>query len=100
LGTSSTYKNSHPKQRYFINNSDKTPYELRKGIPTNVNHFIVVGRKFNIKREDGRIGNSDSQVDKGILVGYSSKRKAYKIFNIRLNRIVESINVMIDETDG
>jgi hypothetical protein len=26
--------------------------------------------------------------------------KAYKFFNIRLNRIVESINVMINETDG
>jgi hypothetical protein len=34
------------------------------------------------------------------MVGYSSKRKAYKCFNLRLNRIVESINVMIDESNG
>jgi hypothetical protein len=82
------------------NNSDKTPYELWKGIPTNVKHFRVFRRKCYIKREDGRIGKFDSRVDKGILVGYSRKRKAYKCFNLRLNRIVESINVTIDETDG
>jgi hypothetical protein len=82
------------------NNSDKTPYELWKGRPTNVKHFRVFGSKCYIKREDGRIGKFDSRVDKGILVGYSSKRKSYKCFNLRLNRIVESINVTIDEIDG
>jgi hypothetical protein len=79
-------------------NSDKTPYELWKGRPTNVKHFRVFGSKCYIKREDGRIGKFDSRVDKGIFVGYSRKIKAYKCFNMRLNRIVESINVQIDET--
>jgi hypothetical protein len=65
----------------------------------NVKHFRVFGRKCYIKREDGRIGKFDSRVDKGILVGYSRKRKAYKCFSPRLNRIVESINVTIDETN-
>jgi hypothetical protein len=40
----------------------------------------------------------DSRVDKGILVVYSSTRKAYKCYNLRLNKVVESINVTIDET--
>ena len=35
---------------------------------------------------------------KGILVGYSSTRKAYKCYNVRLNKVLESINVTIDET--
>jgi hypothetical protein len=39
-----------------------------------------------------------SRVDKGVLVGYSSTRKAYKCYNIRLNKVVESINITIDET--
>jgi hypothetical protein len=51
-------------------NTDKTPYELWKGRPTNVKHFRVFGRKCYIKREDGRMGKFDSRVDKGILVGY------------------------------
>jgi hypothetical protein len=81
------------------NNTDKTPYELWKGRPTNVKHFRVFGSKCYIKREDGRMGKFDSHVDKGILVGYSSTRKAYKCYNLRLNKVVESINVTIDETD-
>jgi hypothetical protein len=44
------------------------------------------------------MGKFDSRVDKGILVGYSSTRKAYKCYNLRLNKVVESINVTIDET--
>jgi transposase InsO family protein len=80
------------------NNTDKTPYELWKGRPTNVKHFRVFGSKCYIKREDGRMGKFDSRVDKGILVGYSSTRKAYKCYNLRLNKVVESINVTIDET--
>ena len=82
------------------NNSDKTPYDLWKGIPTNMKHFRVFGRKCYIKREDGRMGKFDSHVEKDILVGYSNTRKAYKCFNLRLNKVVESINVMVDETSG
>jgi hypothetical protein len=78
----------------------KIPYELWKGRPTNVKHFRVFGSKCYIKREDGRMGKFDSRVDKGVLVGYSSTRKAYKCYNLRLNKVVESINVTIDETCG
>jgi hypothetical protein len=78
--------------------TDKTSYELWKGRPANAKNFIVFGRKWYIKREDGRMGKFDSHVDKGILVGYSSTRKSYKCYNLRLNKVVENINVTIDET--
>jgi hypothetical protein len=39
----------------------------------------------------------DSHVDKGALVGYSSTRKTYKCYNLRFNKVVESINVTIHE---
>ena len=32
------------------------------------------------------------------LIGYSSTRKEYKCYNLRLNKVVENINVTIDET--
>ena len=82
------------------NNTDKTPYELWKGRPTNVKHFKVFGRKCYTKREDGRMGKFDSRVDKGVLVGYSSTRKAYKCYNMRFNKFVNSINVTIDENES
>jgi hypothetical protein len=82
----------------LINNNEKTPYELWKGRPTNVKHFILFGRKCYIKREDGKMRKFDSCVEKLVLVGYSSTRKAYKCYNLRLNKLVESINVTIDKT--
>jgi hypothetical protein len=89
----------HIQNRVMLrNNTDKTPYKLWEGRPTNVKHFRVFGIKCYIKREDGRMGNFESRVDKGILVGYSSTRKTYKCYNLRLNKVVESINVTIDET--
>jgi hypothetical protein len=82
----------------LINNTNKTLYELWNGRPTNVKHFRVFGTKCYIKREYGRMGKFDSRMDKGVIFGYSSTRKAYKCYNLRLNKVVESINVTIDET--
>ena len=80
------------------NNIDKTPYELWKGRSIDVKHFKVFGREFYIKREDGKMGKFESHVEQGVLVGYSSTRKSYKCYNLRLNKVLESINVTIDET--
>jgi hypothetical protein len=82
------------------NISEKPTYELWKGIPTNVKHFkVYFGSKCYIKRENEKVGKFNSRVDKGILVGYSNKSKEYKCYNLRLNKIVENINVKIDEAD-
>jgi hypothetical protein len=53
----------------LIKNTDKNPYKLWKGRPTNVKNFRVFGRKCYIKREDGEMRKFDSHVDKGVLVG-------------------------------
>ena len=78
--------------------SDQTPYELWKGRSANVKDFRFFGSKCYIKREDNKSGKFDSRVDEGIFVGYSCNRKAYGCYNLRLKRIVESINVKIDES--
>ena len=80
------------------NDTDKTPYELWTGKPANVKHFKIFGSKCFIKRDDGKIKKFDSRVDEGIFVGYSSRRKAYKCYNLRLGKVVEIINVKIDES--
>jgi hypothetical protein len=74
------------------NNIYKTPYEIWKGRTTNVKHFKVFGRKYYIKREDGKMRKFDSHVDKVVLVSYLSTRKEYKCYNLRLNKVVERIN--------
>jgi hypothetical protein len=67
----------HGQNRRPTSKNDKTPYELWKVMLDNVKHFRVFGSKCYIKREDNLIGKFDSQVGKGILVGYSSERKTY-----------------------
>jgi hypothetical protein len=55
----------HIQNRVILkNNIDKTPYELWKGIPTNVKHFRFFGSKCYIKREDGRMEKFDSPMEK------------------------------------
>ena len=49
-----------------------------------------------MKINDDSPGKFD-QVDEGIFLGYSTKSKAYKCYNIWLWKIVESINVNIIE---
>jgi hypothetical protein len=63
-------------------------------------HFRVFGRKCYITTEHGRMGKFESHVEKGVFVGYSSTRKEYKCYNLRLNKVMERINVTIDETSG
>jgi hypothetical protein len=78
-------------------NHDKTPYELWFGRPTSVKHFKVFGRKCYIKRDDDNLGKFDSRSYEGIFLGYSSNKKAYICYNLRLHKIMESENVKLDD---
>jgi hypothetical protein len=99
--THAVHTTIHIQNRVMLrNNTNKTPYELWKGRPKNVKHFRVFRSKCYIKREDGRMEKFDSRLEKGLRVDYSSTRKAYKCYSMRLNKVVESINVTIDEIGG
>jgi hypothetical protein len=52
--------NHIPNIGMLRSNNDKTPYDLWKGISTNVKHFKVFGSKCYIKREYDKIGKFDS----------------------------------------
>ena len=39
----------------------------------------------------------DVKGEEGILLGYSTKSKAYKCLNTNTNKVMESVNVKIDE---
>lgn len=73
-----------------------TPYELWHGHASSVKYFGIFGSKCYILK-DTRNGKFDAKSDEGIFVGYSTKSKAYKCLNSNTNKIVESVNVKIDE---
>jgi hypothetical protein len=74
-------------------NNDKTPYELWACRPATVNYFKIFGSKCYIKINEENLGKFHSIIDEGILLGYPSKRKAYRCYNVRLDKIVMSANV-------
>lgn len=74
----------------------KTPFELWFGHVPTLKYFNFFGSKCYIRRDE-YVGKFDPRSDEGIFPGYSSKRKAYRCYNKRLQKIIESTNVKIDE---
>ena len=59
----------------------KTPYELLNRKKSNVSFFRVFGYKCYIYKKRQHLGKFQRRCDIGFLVGYSSKSKAYRVFN-------------------
>lgn len=76
--------------------NNKTPYELWYGKTPCVSYFKIFGTQCFIKR-DNYIEKFDAKSDEGIFLGYSSKSKAYKCYNKRTKKTVESANVIVDD---
>ncbi|CAM8951647.1 unnamed protein product [Rhodiola kirilowii] len=77
----------------------KTPYELLRGRKPNISHLKVFGCKCYVHNNGKEsLGKFDARSDEGVFVGYSSHSKAYKIFNLRLEQVEESVHVRFDET--
>jgi hypothetical protein len=77
--------------------SDKTPYELWFGRPASIKHFKVFGRTCYIKNNDENIGKYDDRADEGIFLGYATNSKGYRCYNKRLHKLVDCIDVKVDE---
>ena len=78
-------------------NKNNTPYELGFGRAPSVKYFKVFGSKCYIKRLDENLGKFDARSDQGIFLGYYSTKTPYRCYNFRLHKIVESVDVKVDE---
>ena len=76
--------------------TNATPFELWYGYAPNVKYFKVFWWKCYILK-DNRNEKLDAKSDKGIFLGYSTKKKSYKHLNSNTNKVVESANVKVDE---
>ena len=79
---------------------EKTPYELLNGKKPDVSFFRVFGCKCYIYKKRQHLGKFQRRCDIGYLVGYSSKSKAYRVFNHATNMVEETFDVEFDETNG
>ena len=71
-------------------NSDKTPYDLWKRIPTTVNYFRIFISKCHIKIVNDDLGKFDSGAGEGIFLAYASQHKDYIWYNLRMDKVFES----------
>ncbi|GJX84880.1 retrovirus-related pol polyprotein from transposon TNT 1-94, partial [Tanacetum coccineum] len=66
---------------------DKTPYKL----------FHVFGALCYLTNDSENLGKLQPNVDIGIFIGYAPTKKAFRIYNRRTRRIIETIHVDFDE---
>ena len=83
---------------YFRIGTKKTPYELWKGRKPNVKYFKIFGSTCFILKDRENVGKFDSRSDEGIFLGYSSTSKAYQVYNKRTKKVMENVNVVINES--
>ncbi|XP_068305087.1 uncharacterized protein [Pyrus communis] len=64
-----------------------------------VMYFKVFGSVCYILCDLEHLAKFDTKSDEGIFLGYFNTSQAYRVFNMRTETIMESINVKIDDTD-
>ena len=78
-------------------NSDKTPYHLWFERPATIKHFKVFGSECYIKNNDEHHGEYDDRADEGVFLGYATNNKGYRCYNKRLHKMVDCIDIKVDE---
>jgi hypothetical protein len=91
------YASNHLFPQKFLG---KTPYELLNGKKPDVSFFRVFGCKCYIYKKRQHLGKFQRCCDIGFLVGYSSKSKAYRVFNHTTGLVEETYDVKFDESNG
>nr|GEW38384.1 hypothetical protein [Tanacetum cinerariifolium] len=75
----------------------KTPYELLHSKLPDLSFFHVFGALCYPTNDSGNLGKLQPESDIGIFIGYAPTKKAFRIYNRRTRRIVETIHVDFDE---
>ncbi|GKA86328.1 retrovirus-related pol polyprotein from transposon TNT 1-94 [Tanacetum coccineum] len=75
----------------------KTPYELLHDKPPDLSFFHVFGALCYPTNDSENLGKLQPKADIGIFIGYAPSKKAFRIYNWRTRRIIETIHVDFDE---
>ncbi|GJU40273.1 retrovirus-related pol polyprotein from transposon TNT 1-94, partial [Tanacetum coccineum] len=75
----------------------KTPYELLHDKPPDLSFFHVFGALCYPTNDSENLGKLQPKADIGIFIGYAPTKKAFRIYNRRTRRIIETIHVDFDE---
>nr|GEZ91180.1 retrovirus-related Pol polyprotein from transposon TNT 1-94 [Tanacetum cinerariifolium] len=76
---------------------NKTPYELINGRKPDISFLHVFGALCYPKNDREDIGKLGAKGDIGFFIGYSADFCAYRIYNRRTKKIIDTMNVSFDE---
>nr|GEX15427.1 hypothetical protein [Tanacetum cinerariifolium] len=76
---------------------NKTPYELINGRNPDISFLHVFGALCYPKNDREDIGKLGAKGDIGFFIGYSADSCAYRVYNRRTKKIMETMNVSFDE---
>ncbi|GJY11290.1 retrovirus-related pol polyprotein from transposon TNT 1-94 [Tanacetum coccineum] len=76
---------------------NKTPYELMHDKKPDLSFFHVFGSLCYPTNDSEDLGKLNAKADIGIFVGYAPAKKAFRIYNRRTQKIIETIHVTFDE---
>nr|GFA90905.1 retrovirus-related Pol polyprotein from transposon TNT 1-94 [Tanacetum cinerariifolium] len=76
---------------------NKTPYELINGRKLDISFLHVFGALCYPKNDREDIGKLSAKGDIGFFIGYSADSCAYRFYNRRTKKIMETMNVSFDE---
>ncbi|GJV50272.1 putative ribonuclease H-like domain-containing protein, partial [Tanacetum coccineum] len=76
---------------------NKTPYELMQDKKPDLSFFHVFGALCYPTNDNDELGKLDAKADISIFVGYAPTKKAFRIYNKRTRKIIETIHVTFDE---
>ncbi|GJV56796.1 retrovirus-related pol polyprotein from transposon TNT 1-94 [Tanacetum coccineum] len=76
---------------------NKTPYELINGRKPDISFLHVFGALCYPKNDREDIGKLGAKGDIGFFIGYSADSCAYRVYNRRTKKIMETMNVTFDE---
>ncbi|GJR31531.1 retrovirus-related pol polyprotein from transposon TNT 1-94 [Tanacetum coccineum] len=76
---------------------NKTPYELINGRKLDISFLHVFGAICYPKNDRKDIGKLGAKGDIGFFIGYSADSCAYRVYNQRTKKIMETMNVTLDE---
>ncbi|GJV49624.1 putative ribonuclease H-like domain-containing protein [Tanacetum coccineum] len=75
----------------------KTPYELLHNKPPDLSYLHVFGALCYPTNDSENLSKLQPKADIGIFIGYAPTKKAFRIYNRRTKRIIETIHVDFDE---
>ncbi|GJT69236.1 retrovirus-related pol polyprotein from transposon TNT 1-94 [Tanacetum coccineum] len=76
---------------------NKTPYELMQEKKPDLSFFHIFGTLCYPTNVSDDLGKLDARAYIGIFLGYAPAKKAFRIYNKRIQKIIETIHVTFDE---